>query len=523
MSQAAAVKSSQCWERQSHVDALKSTDVDLLVIGGGASGAGVALDALSRGLTVALVDRQDFMAGTSSRSTKLIHGGVRYLEQAFKSFDYGKYQLVKEALHERKRMLKMAPHLAWPLTLITPVKNPIGLLYYRFGLGLYDILAGSERLGKSRIESKDELSRACPSLDLKPLKGGVSYMDGQFDDARFGIAMVRSAVEQGAHVLNYTKVDELILSDDRVSGARCTDELSGEVLNINARVVVNCTGPWTDKIRTMADPAAKPMMTVSSGIHISFNKNLLPDGRGILVPETDDGRVLFILPWLGKTLVGTTDDPANLSDTPTATDDDIDYIIKHVNEWLAEPLSRDDISATFSGLRPLVSNPSESSTGGLSRDHVIINEKGMVTLTGGKWTTWRNMAEDCVNEVVKSNPELKAGACNTYEIRLPGANGDKAAAEAALKGLPEDVATYLWQAYGDRAHLVLKQGSSDRLVDNQPYIKAELDWAIKFEGACKVDDVVYRRLRVGMLDEAATQSIRAQVASVLEADASETA
>jgi glycerol-3-phosphate dehydrogenase len=516
MSEAAAVKSSQPWERQPHLDALKSADVDLLVIGGGASGAGVALDALSRGLTVALVDRQDFMAGTSSRSTKLIHGGVRYLEQAFKSFDYGKFQLVKEALHERKRMLKMAPHLAWPLTLITPVKNTIGLFYYRFGLGLYDVIAGSERLGKSRIESKEELQRACPTLDMKPLKGGVSYMDGQFDDARFGIAMVRSAIEQGANVLNYTKVDELIMADGRVSGAKCTDELSGQSLNIKARVVVNCTGPWTDGIRKMADSAAKPMMTVSSGIHISFNKELLPDGRGILVPETDDGRVLFILPWLGKTLVGTTDDPAELSDTPTATDQEIDYIIKHVNEWLDEPLSRDDISATYSGLRPLVSNPSESSTGGLSRDHVIVNEKGMVTLTGGKWTTWRNMAEDCVNEVVKSNPELKAGPCTTHDLRLPGANGDKAAAEAALKDLPKDIAAYLWQAYGDRAHLVLKQGSADRLVENLPYIKAELDWAVKFEGACKPDDVVFRRLRVGMLDEAATQSIRDQVEAFLK-------
>lgn len=513
MSHSAAVRP---WERQAHVEALKQADVDVLVIGGGASGAGVLLDAQSRGLSVALVDRQDFMAGTSSRSTKLIHGGVRYLEQAFKSFDYGKYELVKEALAERKRMLQMAPHLAWPLTLITPAKSLIGLPYYRFGLGLYDFLSGSQRLGKSRIESRSELKRACPSLDIGPLKGGVSYMDGQFDDARFGIAMIRSAVDHGASVLNHTSVDELLKTDGQVSGARCTDTLSGESLTIRAKVVVNCTGPWTDHVRLLADPNAKALMTVSSGIHILLNKELLPDGRGILIPETDDGRVLFMLPWLGKTLVGTTDDPAKLSDTPTASQGEIDYIVKHINEWLDEPISHSDISATFSGLRPLVSDPDEASTSKLTREHLILNDKGLFSLTGGKWTTWRKMAEDCMDEVIKVTG-LKAAPCSTYDLRLPGANGDGAAARQALKGLPEDIAKYLWQAYGDRAHLVLKQGSTERLVANAPYIQAELNWAVHFEGACKPEDVLNRRLRVGMLDEAAARLIRDQLDVVLQA------
>lgn len=519
MAHAAAEKPVQPWERQTHVDALKSADVDVLVIGGGASGAGVLLDALSRGLTAALVDRQDFMAGTSSRSTKLIHGGVRYLEQAFKSLDYGKYQLVKEALHERKRMLNMAPHLAWPLTLVTPVKSLLGLPYYRMGLGLYELLSGSERLGKARILGKAEMKRACPTLNLDNLRGGVSYMDGQFDDARFGVAMVRAAVERGAHVLNHTTVNDLITENGRVVGAHCTDEVGGEALTIRARTVINCTGPWTDHLRKMADPQAKPLMTASSGIHIAFNKNLLPDGRGILVPETEDGRVLFILPWLGKTLVGTTDDKAEITDDPQATQAEIDYIIRHVNEWLDEPLTHEDISATFSGLRPLVSNPDEASSAGLSRDHVILIEKGLVTLTGGKWTTWRRMAEDCVDQALKANPEIKAGPCDTYETRLPGAAGDRAAADAALAKLPEDIREHLWQAYGDRAHLVLQAGSDERLVDGAPYVRAELDWAVRYEGACKVNDVLYRRLRVGMLDEAATNAIRGEVEAMLAAAA----
>lgn len=517
MVEAAAVKAGEAWERQAQIDALKSASVDVLVIGGGASGAGVALDALSRGLSVALVDRQDFMAGTSSRSTKLIHGGVRYLEQAFKSLDYGKYQLVKEALAERKRMLNMAPHLAWPLTLITPVKSLIGLPYYRMGLGLYELLSGSQRLGRARIESKAAMKRACPTLDLSQLKGGVSYMDGQFDDARFGVAMVRGVLERGGHALNYTGVEELLFSDGAVSGARCRDLLTDQELTINAKVVVNCTGPWTDGLRQMADPEAKPLLTASSGIHVSFNKDLLPEGRGILVPETEDGRVLFILPWLGKTLVGTTDDKAPITDDPKATQDEIDYILRHVNEWLDEPLTHDDISATFSGLRPLVSSPDEDSSAGLSRDHVILNEKGLFSLTGGKWTTWRRMAEDCVDQVVKAHPELKAGDCGTHELRLPGADGDRSKTDAALQELPEDVAAHLWEAYGDRAHLVLAQGSSERLVDGAPYVRAELDWAVHHEGACKPDDILYRRLRVGMLDASVAEAIRSEVESLLAA------
>lgn len=513
MSSLTPAQATQTWNRTDQLDRLSDAQVDILVIGGGASGAGVLLDALSRGMTAALVDRQDFMEGTSSRSTKLIHGGVRYLEQAFKSFDYGKYELVKEALAERKRMLAMAPHLAWPLTLITPVKSLIGLPYYRFGLGLYDLLSGSQRLGKSRIESKEELKRACPSLDIGPVKGGVSYMDGQFDDARFGVAMLRSALEQGASILNHTQVDDLTFDDQgQVNGAECSDLLSERKLSIKAKAVVNCTGPWTDTLRLKADPDTKPLLAVSSGIHVLLNKNLLPDGRGILIPETDDGRVLFMLPWLGRTLVGTTDDPAELSDTPTASQTEIDYIIKHVNEWLEDKVSHDDISATFSGLRPLVSDPEEANTSGLTRDHVVLQDKGLFSLTGGKWTTWRKMAEDCMDTVIRTR-DLKAGPCATYDLRLPGANGDPTQAREALQDLPRDIAQHLWQAYGDRAHLVLAEGSSERLVEGEPYVEAELSWALKYEGACQPEDVLYRRLRVGMLNTRATEQIAQRLES----------
>lgn len=508
------LQADQPWDRQTQRRAMAETDLDVLIIGGGASGAGVLLDAQSRGLKAALIERQDFMAGTSSRSTKLIHGGVRYLEQAVKTLDIGKYQLVREALAERKRMLAMAPHLAWPLTLITPVKSWVGLPYYRTGLGLYDVLAGSQRLGRSRIESKNELKRACPAIDERPLKGGVSYQDGQFDDARFGIAMIRTALEQGGLALNYCAVDELILDDNRVVGAHCRDQLSGDRFELRARAVVNCTGPWTDQLRQMAMPEAKPMMTVSSGIHLLLDRELLPDGRGILIPQTDDGRVLFLLPWLGKTLVGTTDDPAELSDTPEASQAEIDYLLRHINGWLNETLSEADISATFSGLRPLVSNPHSGGTAGLSRDHVIVTENGLTSLTGGKWTTWRRMAEDCMDVVIKEN-RLSAGPCRTQALLLAGANGDRAATEQALKNLPADIADHLWQAYGDRAAAVLQQGSAQRLLDDAPYIEAELSWALNYEGACRAEDVLNRRLRVGMLNQRQAEAIGQQLATKL--------
>ncbi|MEX2320665.1 MAG: FAD-dependent oxidoreductase, partial [Saccharospirillum sp.] len=253
-----------------------------------------------------------------------------------------------------------------------------------------------------------------------------------------------------------------------------------------------------------------------SGIHVVLNKTLLPDGRGILIPETEDGRVLFMLPWLGKTLVGTTDDPAELSDKPEASQSEIDYIIKHINEWLDEPVSHSDISATFSGLRPLVADPDEASTSGLTRDHVVLQDKGLFSLTGGKWTTWRRMAEDCMDIVVKAKG-LSAGPCKTQTLRLPGANGDTAAAESALKDLPDDIADYLWQAYGDRAPQVLAAGSSERLVSGAPYIDAELAWAMGYEGACKAEDVLYRRLRVGMLDQQAMQQIEVRLQQLVNA------
>jgi glycerol-3-phosphate dehydrogenase len=516
----AGLAATQAWVRADQKAAMANQSVDVLVIGGGASGAGVFLDALSRGLSAVLIEKQDFMAGTSSRSTKLVHGGVRYLEQAVQQLDPGKYQLVKEALSERKRMLAMAPHLAWPINLITPVKSLIGLPYFRVGLGVYDFLSGSEKIGPSRMENKKALHEICPDLDLKPLAGGVSYFDGQFDDARFGVAMLRTALEMGGHALNYAAITGLIHEDGLVVGAHCSDlmaddaEAGDAAFSIHAKAVVNCTGPWSDSLRTMADPECKPVMSVSSGVHLVIDRDLLPTGRGILIPETEDGRVLFLLPWLGKTLIGTTDDPAQLSMTPTVSDDEIDYILRTANSWLSRPILRSEVSASWSGLRPLVADTDSETTSQLSREHVVINNKGLISLTGGKWTTWRRMGQDCIDFVLK-NSTLTAKPCGTPGMFLAGAQGDAAAARAALAHLPADIQAHLWQAYGDRADQVLACGSAERLVAGEVYIEAELHWIVQQEGACTVEDVLNRRLRVGMLDERVAAQMAPRVAELL--------
>lgn len=504
------LNSHEPWSRAEQQRQIANKEFDVLIIGAGASGAGVFLDALSRGLSAAIIDKQDFMAGTSSRSTKLVHGGVRYLEQAVKELNLGKYQLVKEALSERKRMLNMAPHLAWPLNLVTPVKGLIGLPYFRIGLGVYDFLSGSEKIGPSKIESKAALKRICPDLETNSLTGGVSYYDGQFDDARFGISMIRTGLEMGGHALNYTEVSSLIKTEGRVTGASCKDLINQESFNINAKVVINATGPWTDNLREMADPEFKKMMTVSSGVHVLIDRDMLPEGRGILVPETPDGRVLFILPWLGKTLLGTTDDPAELSDEPGVSEGEINYVLETANAWLDNPIKRNEVTSVWSGLRPLVADPDAQSTASITRDHVVLEDNGLISLTGGKWTTWRRMAEDCVDHALKVN-NIKAAACNTYELKLIGAKNNSQDAKQALAHFPADIQAHLWQAYGDRAPQVMALGNVDRIVDGQPYIYAEIEWALTFEGAVKADDVLNRRMRVAMLDERVAELIRLEI------------
>jgi glycerol-3-phosphate dehydrogenase len=498
-----------------------SEPFDLLVIGGGATGTGVALDAVSRGLRVALVERFDLASGTSSRSTKLIHGGVRYLEKAVKTLDRGQFALVRDALEERAVLIRNAPHLCHPLPLVTPLYSRLQVPYVMTGLKLYDLLAGRTNLRPSRFVDAREAKRRFPQLRAQGLRGGVVYYDGQFDDARMNVALALSAAERGAVVVTYAEVTALHREGGRLAGATVTDRLDGSVCHVAARAVVNAAGPYGDAVRRLADPDAAPMLSASSGVHIVLDARFAPPDTGLLIPKTDDGRVLFLLPWLGSTLVGTTDEPAEVVDEPAATEAEIAYILRHLERYFDVPVAREDVKSAWSGLRPLVSDPKAADTARLSRDHVVhVGDEGLVTIVGGKWTTYRRMAADAVDAAARVAGLGGVPASATRELRLAGAEHlDPDGASALLaRGFDTDVAAHLHQAYGDRAGQVAElaeAGLGARLADGHPFIEAEVVHALRSELAVNADDVLHRRTRLGFLDDAAAATATARVASLL--------
>jgi glycerol-3-phosphate dehydrogenase len=509
--------------RAAHRDALAAATepYDVLVIGGGATGAGVALDATSRGLRVALVERDDLASGTSSRSTKLIHGGVRYLEKAVKGFDRTQFALVRDALHERAVLLRNAPHLCHPLPLVTPLYHWAQVPYFMTGLKLYDWLAGRANLHPSRFVDAREAKRRFPQLKEEGLRGGVIYYDGQFDDARMNVAIALTAAERGAVIVTHAAVTDLHVEHGRVTGATVEDRIDGGRVQVAARSVVNATGPHVDTIRRLEDADAQPMLSASSGVHIVLDERFSPPDTGLLIPETDDGRVLFLLPWQGETLVGTTDQPADVVFDPAATEDEIDYILRHLERYFAIPVGRSDVKAAWSGLRPLVSDPKASDTARLSRDHVVhVGAHGLVTIAGGKWTTYRRMAVDAVDAAVAEGGLEPANASGTADLKLVGADRFDPAAAGALqeRGFDADVAAHLNRAYGDRAGLVADlatDGLDDRLADGYPYLAAEAVYAARFELAATGRDVLHRRTRLAFLDEAAATAAEARVAALV--------
>lgn len=522
---------------------------DVLVIGGGATGAGIALDAAARGLTVALVERFDYAQGTSSRSTKLVHGGVRYLEQAVKHADRSQFNLVREALRERAVLLRNAPHLAHPLPLLTPIYGALELPYYFTGLKLYDMLAGRANLTPSRHVSRTEAIERFPMLKHKGLRGAVEYHDGQFDDARMNVALALTAAEQGAVILNHVEVTDLVKEHGRVTGAVFRDVLSHDApREVRATVVVNATGPFVDAIRRLDEPDLPDMLKTSSGVHVVLPQRFSPPGTGLLIPKTEDGRVLFLLPWLGHTLVGTTDNPATVSADPRPTDDDVAYILRHVRHYFDLPVDSGDVRAAWSGLRPLVEpgdhgghhlqgsteapggNGAGGTAGGtstarLSRDHtIVVSSAGLLTITGGKWTTYRKMAEDAVDMAVTTGSLAPRSGSRTSALPLVGGARFAPDGAAALRdhyGLPQDVATHLHHAYGDRAPLVADlaaAGLGERLAAGHPYLEAEVIYARDVEDAHFADDVLSRRTRLAFLDSAAATAAIGRVEELLASD-----
>ncbi|MBN9517935.1 glycerol-3-phosphate dehydrogenase/oxidase [bacterium] len=474
---------------------------DLVIVGGGATGAGVALDAAVRGYSVLLVERADFGSGTSSRSTKLVHGGVRYLRQ-------GNVGLVTDALRERGRLRRNAPHLVHDLAFVLPCYRRFDLLQYGIGLTAYDLLAGRERFGRSELLSARRVVRLLPTVRTDKLRGGVLYHDGQFDDARLLITLIRTAADRGAVVLNHTPVTALLKEGGRVCGVVFHDAETGVEIRAAARVVVNAAGPFCDDVRHLADPTTPPLVAASQGSHVVLPRAFLPTDHALLIPETPDGRVLFAIPWHGHTLVGTTDVPIPAAPTdPAATAAEIDFILETAGRYLAKPPTRADVLATFAGVRPLVKVASTSATtAALARDHVIrTDQPGLVTITGGKWTTYRAMAEECVTAAARL-AGLPRRPCGTAELRLRGASNPDPGDE--FGGYGSDAA-------GVRAVVQSDPALADRLHPDLPYRAGEVVWAARHEMARTPDDVLFRRLRAGALNAAATEAMRPRAEQLL--------
>ncbi len=480
---------------------------DMIVVGGGATGVGVAIDAAARGYDVLLLEQSDFGKGTSSRSTKLAHGGVRYLEQ-------GNIGLVMEALKERGLLLQNAPHLVRDLAFVVPNYDWWEAPFYGLGLKLYQLLAGKYGFGTSRILSKEETLALLPTLKTEGLRGGAVYYDGQFDDARLLIHMVATAFEQGATLLNYVEVMGLTKdAQGFVDGVTARDVETGKELRASAKVVINATGAFSDLLRQKAEPAATPMIVPSQGIHLVFEASFLQGQSAIMVPHTSDGRVLFAIPWHGHTLVGTTDTPvAAATLEPVAMEQEIEFILATAGEYLTKAPTRGDVLSVFAGIRPLVRAPGTTSTAALARDHVIhIDRSGLVTICGGKWTTYRHMAEDCVDQAA-TLAQLPEKPCVTQHLHIHGFQegakqlGSLAVSELTVHGSDADEIRKLIQEdarLGKPLHPAL------------PYVKAEVVWAVRSEMARTVEDVLARRTRALFLNARAALDMAPAVAELM--------
>lgn len=521
--------------RQEQLSALRSTEeFDVLVVGGGATGAGCALDAVTRNLKTALVERSDFSSGTSSRSTKLIHGGVRYLQKAIMKLDYEQYMMVKEALHERANLLEIAPHLSAPLPIMLPVYKWWQLPYYWAGIKMYDLVAGIQCLKSSYVLSKSKALELFPMLKKDKLVGAIVYYDGQHNDARMNLAIALTAARYGAAMANYTEVVSLLKRTDpgsgeeRVCGARCRDVITGEEFDVKAKCVINATGPFTDSLRKMDNQETPNICQPSAGVHIVIPGYYSPDNMGLLDPATSDGRVIFFLPWEKMTIAGTTDTPTNVTAHPMPGEEDINFILNEIRNYLSPDVEvrRGDVLAAWSGIRPLVTDPNSKDTQSICRNHVVsISPSGMVTIAGGKWTTYRSMAEETLDAAVTAH-ELTAQPCKTVGLMLEGGRGWTPTLYIRLVqdyGLEVEVAQHLAATYGSRAFDVAKMAQvtgqrwpivGKRLVSEFPYIESEVTYAIK-EYACTVIDVIARRTRLGFLNVQAADEALPRIAQIM--------
>ncbi|TFH00986.1 MAG: glycerol-3-phosphate dehydrogenase/oxidase [Calditrichales bacterium] len=474
---------------------------DIVVIGGGATGMGTAVDAASRGYQTLLLEQGDFAQGTSSRSTKLVHGGVRYLQQ-------GNISLVLEALKERGILRRNAPHLVHNLPFIVPNYDWWEGPFYGVGLKIYDMLAGKEGFGRSEIISKEDTIQHIPTVETDGLNGGVRYYDGQFDDARLVINLASTASRQGAAIINYIPVVDFLKNSGMITGVVARDLESGKEYQIRARAVINATGPFSDKLRMKDETASKPMIQASQGIHLVLDQSFLPGDSAIMVPHTDDGRVLFAIPWHGRIVIGTTDTPIKEAEIePVPLREEIDFLLAHTARYLTKDPTESDILSVFAGVRPLVTSPDEADTASLSRDHVLnISRSGLITIAGGKWTTYRKMAEDTVEKAILIG-QLDLRPCVTETLQIHGYHNSP-----QIFGVLHN--------YGSDAIEIenLKREEKSLREILHPGLNitaAEVVWAVREEMARTVDDFLGRRSRALFLDARAAIEIIEVVAELM--------
>ncbi|PKS09675.1 hypothetical protein jhhlp_004295 [Lomentospora prolificans] len=522
---------------------IRDNEYDMLIIGGGATGAGVALDAATRGLRVAMVERDDFSSGTSSKSTKLVHGGVRYLEKAVWNLDYAQYQLVREALKERKYFLRTAPHLSMWLPIMIPIDRWWKAPYFWAGTKLYDLLAGSEGIESSYFLTKSKALDVFPMLKRTDLFGALVYYDGAHNDSRMNVSIAVTAALYGATVVNHMEVRQLLKDESgKLCGATAIDHIpardgkKSQEITIRAKCIVNCTGPFCDSIRKMDDPTFKDIVSPSSGVHVILPGYFSPSNMGLIDPSTSDGRVIFFLPWQGNTIAGTTDEPCDITPNPLPEEKAIEWILNEIRQYIAPDINvrRGDVLAAWSGIRPLVKDPKAKNTESLVRNHLIdISASGLLTCAGGKWTTYRQMAEECVDAAIRefnlqTKPFANApsvsgtdvvddgaildGTCQTHNVRLVGAHGFSKTLFIPLIqhfGVETEVAKHLTESYGDRAWAVASlcqptdrrfPARGERISQLYPFVDGEVRYAVKHEYAQTAVDVLARRTRLAFLN-----------------------
>jgi glycerol-3-phosphate dehydrogenase len=476
-------------KRSEQLQALETdTTWDIIVIGGGATGLGTALDASLRGYKTLLLEGHDFAKGTSSRSTKLVHGGVRYLEQ-------GNIKLVREALRERGYLLKNAPHLTSIQTFIVPVFSSWEKMFYGLGLKFYDLLSGKLSLGDTQILSKKETVEHLPTINAEKLAGGILYFDGQFDDSHLAIEIAATAIKKGATVLNYCKATGFIKTNGEITGVECIDVLSEKKYTLKTKVVVNATGVFTNAIVQMDNQLEHDLVSPSQGIHLVIDAKFFPSTDAMMIPKTDDGRVLFAVPWHNKVVLGTTDTPIEeVSYEPKPLEEEIEFIIKHINRYCTSLITRADVNAVYVGLRPLVKQKTKVSSALISREHHLsVSSSGLITITGGKWTTYRKMAADAVDNAAFIG-KFKKEKCTTAHIPI----GDEQEKETRMKEILKN-------------DISLKE-----LVDpNYTFTKAAIVYAVKYEMAICIEDILARRMRLLFLDAKLAITLAPMVASIM--------